>query len=221
MFVMLGLFVSPSEWNIPDGGTIKDSIWFQGILLFLVLIVARFVAVFLGTIKMGVPLKNKIFISWAGLRGAVPIVLATYPLSYGMPIGETVFNLVFFVVLLSVLFQGSTLGVVAKLLHLSTPSRPAPRYDLEFFTMAKSDLEVFTIDLPDPQGCRGPKIRDLALPEDSLILMLVRSDHVLPPRGDTELRGWDRVTVLAHADCEQKVRDALLQPFEAAAWVEG
>ncbi len=156
MFVLMGLLVYPHQWS---------GLWLQGIVLFLVLsFVARPVAVWLGTLGMRLRSKNKLFISWAGLRGAVPIILATYPMAAGLEGGQEVFNLVFFVVMLSVAIQGSTLGIVARWLGLSTKARPKPLYNLELVTMAKSDMDLIVVDMPGPQGAAGPRIADLKLP---------------------------------------------------------
>jgi cell volume regulation protein A len=205
MFVLLGLQVFPREWS---------ALWLEGTLLFLVLaFVARPAAVFLGTIGMRFGIKNRIFASWAGLRGAVPIVLATYPAAAGLPLGDEVFNLVFFAVILSIVFQGSTLGGLARLLGLSEPSRPKPLYNLELITMARSDHDLFVIDLPDPPGVEGPRIRDLELPEGAVITLITRGNDVVIPKGNLRVRGWDQITVLAHASDEEAVRAALLSPF--------
>jgi cell volume regulation protein A len=176
LFVLLGVLVEPSSW-------FNENLFLKGILLFVfVSFVTRPIAVFLGTFGMRIPFRDKLFIAWAGLRGAVPIVLATYPTAHGMENGMEIFNLVFFVVLLSLMIQGSSLGKVAKLLKLSTESRPEPPYSLEFFT--KNDMEVgqkitvFTIDLPDPEGAKGPLIRDLSLPENTLLLMIARRQRL-------------------------------------------
>lgn len=206
VFVLMGLLVFPHRWS---------SLWLDGIVLFLVLtLVARPLAVWLGTIGMGIDARSKVFISWAGLRGAVPIVLATYPMAAGLPQGEDVFNLVFFAVLLSVMLQGGTLGMVARRLDLATPSRPMQRHGLELVTMAKSDLDLVVVDLPDPKGCPGAKIRDLELPTGAVITLITRDGEVLIPKGNTRLLGWDQVTVLARAEDEDRVREALLRPFE-------
>src|SRR5690606_29841062 len=91
MFVLLGLLVFPHEWS---------TLWKKGVLLFLALtFIARPVAVFIGTFGMNFGFKNRLFASWAGLRGAVPVVLATYPAAAGLAIGNEVFNLVFFAVI--------------------------------------------------------------------------------------------------------------------------
>ena len=205
MFVLLGLQVFPHRWA---------EIWFEGILLFLVLtFVARPFAVWLGTVGMGLGVKEKVFISWAGLRGAVPIVLATYPAAAGIAVGEEVFDLVFFAVLLSVAVQGSTLGVLARWLNLTVPARPRPLFNLELVTMAASDLDMIVIDLPGPQGIPGPAIAALHLPAGAVIALITRGGDLIVPKGSTQLQGWDQVTVLAHAQEEEAIRSALLQGF--------
>lgn len=206
VFVMMGLLVFPSQWS---------SLWLDGVVLFLVLtLVARPIAVWLGTPGMRFAVKERLFMSWAGLRGAVPIVLATYPMAAGLPSGQDVFNLVFFAVVLSVGIQGSTLGKLARQFGLSTPSRPQPRYGLELVTMAHSDLDLVVVDLPDPQGRPGPRIRDLTLPPGAILTLITRGEEVVAPTGNTRLLGWDQVTVLAHSKDEEEVRAALLEPFE-------
>lgn len=202
MFILMGLLVSPRQWS---------GLWFEGIVLFLVLtFISRPIAVWVGTAFMNLTVKTRLFISWAGLRGAVPIILATYPMAAGMPIGQEVFNLVFFAVILSVAIQGSTLGLVANWLKLATRSRPKPLYNLELVTMAKSDMDLIVIDLPDPQGALGPRITDLKLPPGSVITLITRGEQVIIPKGGTRLQGWDQLTVLAHVADEAAVRAAIL-----------
>lgn len=205
MFVLMGLLVFPRQWS---------EVWLQGLLLFLVLtFIARPVAVFVGTIGMNFGFRNKLFASWAGLRGAVPIVLATYPAAAGLAIGNEVFNLVFFAVILSILLQGSTLGLVARWLGLSEPARPKALFSLEMITMAKSDYDIVVVDLPGPKGIAGPRIRDLRLPEGAIITLITRGEEVVLPKGETQLQGWDQITVLAHAPDEDKIREKLIEAF--------
>jgi cell volume regulation protein A len=184
LLALLGVIAEPSSWFSESaylGG--HHHLYLCGIFLFLFLtFVSRPLSVFLATIGMGIKFKEKIFISWAGLRGAVPISLATYPAAAGMASGTEIFNLVYSAVLLSLVVQGLSLGKLTKLLKLSTVSRPDPPYSLEFIT--KDDMEagqrltVFTVDLPDPEGGRGPLIRDLRLPENALLLMITRRKKV-------------------------------------------
>ena len=284
LFVLLGVLVEPSKWlEEKVGGMV---LLIAGVLFFVFLsFVARPAAVFLGTIGMRIPFKEKLFISWAGLRGAVPIVLATYPTAYGIEHGKEIFDLVFFVVLLSLIFQGSSLGQVAKFLKLTTVKRPEPPYSLEFYS--KNEMEVgqrlalFTVGMPDPEGCEGPAIKDLNLPDSAVLLMIARRQkvpvlfkqtrkiikllneersekcgeeakdliekaqkiileinekrnfnkdgndeegdfwHVLPPRGDTILRGWDQVTILAEVEDQKKVIEELTGAFKTCAVQNG
>lgn len=209
IFVLMGVLVFPRQWA---------GLWVDGVLLFLVLtFIARPAAVWLGTVGMRIGLRQRHFMSWAGLRGAVPIVLATYPMAAGLPIGQEVFNLVFFAVLLSVSIQGSTLGALARWLRLSEPKRPRPRYGLELVTMAHSELDLITVDLPGPPGRTGPRLRDLMLPSSAVITLIARGNEVVSPSGNTRLYGWDQVTVLTRPEDQDLVRDALLRPFEPAA----
>lgn len=213
VFVLMGVLVFPKQWA---------GLWLDGVLLFVALtFVARPAAVWLGTIGMRIGFRERHFLCWAGLRGAVPIVLATYPMAADMPVGNDVFNLVFFAVLLSVSIQGSTLGWLATRLGLATPSRPGHRYALELVTMAHSELDLIAVDMPDPPGRPGPRIRDLILPSRAVITLITRGNEVVPPNGNTRLHGWDRVTVLARPQDEEAVRQALLGPFEAKVVVAG
>jgi potassium/hydrogen antiporter len=211
MFALLGLLVSPRGWI---------DIWQQGLILFVVIsLIARPLAVGVGTLGMRLPGRHKVFIAWAGLRGAVPIVLATYPVAAGMETGHTIFNLVFFVVILSVLLQGLTLGPLAHALHLIAPRKPAPLFHLELITMAPSNLDLVFVDLPDHAAdgnteSPAPLIRDLPLPEGAVITLITHHTKLTVPRGSTRLRGGDRVTVLCQAADVDEVRAALLAPFE-------
>jgi cell volume regulation protein A len=207
VFVLMGVLVFPSQWA---------DLWPRGVLLFAALtLVARPAAVWLGTLGMRIGARERLFMSWAGLRGAVPIVLATYPMAAGLRGGQEIFNLVFFAVLLSVSIQGSTLGGLARRLGLSEPRRPPPRYGLELVTMAHSELDLIVVDLPGPEGRPGPRIRDLILPPSALITLISRGNAVIGPSGTTRLLGWDQVTVLTRPQDEDAVRATMLRRFEA------
>jgi cell volume regulation protein A len=205
MFALLGLQVFPHQWA---------DLWLDGILLFLALtFFARPFAVFLGTTGMGIGWKDKTFISWAGLRGSVPIVLATYPAAAGLAIGEEIFSLVFFAVLLSIAVQGSTMGWLARLLKQTVPARPSPMFNVELVTLAESDYDLIVVDLPGPRGAVGPEISDLRFPEGSVIILITRGKELVVPKGGTRLEGWDQLTVLVHAKDQETVRSVLLNAF--------
>ena len=207
MFVLLGLQVFPHQWA---------ELWPEGIVLFVVLtFIARPLAVGLGTIRMNLKWKEKVFIAWAGLRGSVPIILATYPAAAGMAIGQEVFNLVFFAVLLSIAVQGNTMGVLARWLKLIRPMRPRPLFNLELVTMSDSDFDLIVVDLPGPKGVIGTAIADLSLPPGAVITLITRGRGLVVPKGSTQLRGWDQVTVLAHANEEEEIRSVLLSAIPA------
>jgi len=209
MFVLMGLLVFPRQFA---------DVWQQGLLLFIVLtFLARPAAVFIGTLGMGLGVRDKAFTAWAGLRGAVPIVLATYPAAAGLAVGNEVFNLVFFAVLLSIIVQGSTLGLVARWMRLAEPARPKALFNLEMITMAKSDYDMVIVDLPGPKGTPGPRLRELRMPEGAIITLITRGDEVVLPKGETRLLGWDQVTVLAHAPDEDQIRETLVAPFASGA----
>ncbi len=212
MFVLLGLQVFPRQWA---------GIWLEGILLFLVLtFVARPFAVWLATVGMRLEWKNKVFISWAGLRGAVPIVLATYPMAAGIAVGEEIFNLVFFAVLLSVAVQGSTVGFLARWLKLTVPARPNSLFKLELVTMAATDLDIIVVELPGPQSLIGQTIAELKLPPGSVITLITRGKDLLIPKGSTQLCGWDQVSVLAHPNEEESIRAVLLGALSSTSHVK-
>lgn len=213
LFVMLGLLVFPHQWS---------GVWREGTLLFLALtFVARPAAVFAGTAFMKLGWRYRTFISWAGLRGAVPIVLATYPAAAGIEGSDKIFNLVFFAVLLSVLVQGSTLGVLARGLNLSEPARPKPLVSLELHTMAHTDYDLVVVDIPPSALPHGPRIRDLNLPEGTVITMIARAGAIIPPMGNTRLQSGDQVTMLAHAPHCEGIRRGLLDAFAATAGRHG
>ena len=109
------------------------------------------------------------------------------------------------------------MGLLARLLNLTSPQRPLPLFDLELVTMAESDFDLMAVDLPDPQGAIGPAIVDLGLPSGSVIILITRDKDIVIPRGSTHLLGWDRVTVLAHAKDHETIRSILLNAFSATA----
>lgn len=200
MFLALGLQVYPSRL-LPVAGT--------GLLLSALLIfVARPLSIYLSLFRSRYNFKEKALISWVGLRGAVPIILATYPLLAGIPKADTIFHLVFFIVLSSVLIQGMTTPAVAKWLKVDAPVREKFKYPLEYVptstTAMKSDL--VEIMVPKNSIVIGKAIVDLKLPASALIVLIQRNADVLVPRGGTFLEEGDHLLVLSDRGTLAQVR---------------
>ncbi len=202
LFVVLGLLVTPSH-IVPVIGT---GMLISGFLI----IVARPLSVFLILLPFRLKNRVRLFISWVGLRGAVPIVFATYPLMAGLEKAEMIFNIVFFISLTSVLIQGTSVPMVAKLLHVSLPARvksvtPA---DILLSEPISSELAEFTID---PQHkVSGMKIIDLGFPQNARIALIKRQKEYVIPDGMTVLEPGDKLLVLAgNRDILETVNECL------------
>ena len=189
LFLTLGLLVFPSE-IVPLVGI--------GVLISVFLIVvARPLSVFISLFpfKMDLPLRT--FISWVGLRGAVPIVFATYPLLAGIDKAEMIFNIVFFISVISVMIQGTTFSVLARWLNLSLPEDERP---LDAVEMLLSDFErsrMSEILIPENSYAVGKKIVELKFPEASIIAMIKRGESFITPNGSTILEVSDILFTLS------------------------
>lgn len=194
MFLALGLLVFPSK-IIPVMGT---GLLIAGILI----LVARPLSVFISLAFAKVPVRHKLFISWVGLRGAVPIVFATYPMVYGLQHSELIFHLVFFVVLTSVLVQGTTLSLSARLFGVEDKSIDPSDYPLEkeVFEQVKKDLMQVRIT-PECKSA-NKSIVELNFPKTALIVMIKRGEDYITPRGDTKLKPGDLLWVITEDQLE-------------------
>lgn len=198
MFLILGLLVFPSHL-VP--------VIFIGIATSLFLIfIARPVGVILSLPFGKTKLSEKLFISWVGLRGAVPIILATFPLLVGVPNAELIFNTVFFIVITSVLLQGTTISLVARLLGLDLPEngRRVRQVEFEFPYGADRDKVEFTV--PEGSKAIGSQVVELSLPESALIMLIERGDTSIVPRGGTLIYEGDKLLVLAKVKDIPKVK---------------
>ncbi|HWO42739.1 MAG TPA: potassium/proton antiporter [Candidatus Eisenbacteria bacterium] len=188
MFLILGLQVFPSEL-IPVAGS--------GLLLSAVLmLLARPVAVFLCLSQSAFSLKEKTLVAWVGLRGAVPIILATFPLLAELDGAARIFNLVFFIVITSVLFQGTFIPAVVRLLGLAIPRSSKPKYPLEFEEGGATDATLMDFVVPYNAAVIGKSIVELGLPEETVITLIVRGDKYVLPTGTTTLESGDVLLVL-------------------------
>ena len=204
MFLVLGLLVFPSRLLPVAGASVL-------IALFLIF-VARPVAVLAGLAAARLRFRQKLLVAWVGLRGAVPIVLATFPYLAGLPRADLYFNVVFFTVLASVLLQGTTIAPVARLLRLDTPLPARKRYPIEYVPAARSDSDLFEVPVPDTSPVIGRRIMDLRLPRSALIVLVSRGDDFVAPRGSTVLERGDRMLVLAPKHEAASVRAAVGAP---------
>jgi len=189
MFLALGMLVYPSRlWKVAGLAV--------AVSLFLML-VARPVSVFVSLAFASMPVSSKAMVSWVGLRGAVPIVLATFPLLAGLKQSELFFNVVFVAVLLSVLVQGTSLARVAKWLKVESDMGPRHAAPLEFSPGRKTNSDIEEIIVAEGSAVAGKRILDLTLPKSALVVLLNRGDEYLVPRGATVLQTGDGVLVLA------------------------
>ena len=205
MFVILGLLVFPKRL-IPIAGV--------GILIsIVVMFVARPLGVFLSLAFFKDMNRNhKALISWVGLRGAVPIVFATYPWLAGVENSDTIFHLVFFVVITSVLLQGTTLYPVAKWLGLEAPIPKKKAFAISLSEDVKSELTEIVV--PKSSEAAGKKIVELNLPKNSLIVLIYRKRNYITPRGDTIIEAGDKLMIMADNKREIKAVKACLQVHE-------
>lgn len=188
MFVTLGLLATPSRIaDVALEGTLV-----AGALIF----VARPAAVLLTLAPFGFGARELAFLSWAGLKGAIPIVLAIYPLLGGIPGALGLFDVVFFVVILSALLQGWSLPWVAERLQVKEDRAPSPPISLEITSLRDVDGDIVDYLVTPDSLVADRMIRDLALPESAVVAMIVRSHDVIPPRGSTRITPGDHVFVV-------------------------
>ena len=201
MFTILGLLVFPKDLL---------SVAWQGILVAIVLMfIARPIAVFISTMFMKFSAKRKIFISWAGLKGAVPIVLATYPLAANLENGYLIFNTVFFIVLISALIQGSSLTWLSKKLHL-TGNDDQEVASIELIPLGTAVPEIMKINMPRISPVIGNNLNDIELPDDTLIIGITRNKSLITPTGSTVIEEKDTLFVLCEKENRKVVKAILL-----------
>jgi cell volume regulation protein A len=169
-------------------------------------LVARPVAAVVSTAPFSFTWPERMVLGWAGLRGAVPVVLATFPVIAGVPHSREFFNIVFFAVLLSTLVQGSTFEPLARRLGLTTNEPALPRPLAEAGTIRRLGAEVLEYPLGPGDAIAGARVRDLGLPRDAVVNVIVRGDQAVPPRGSTRLRSGDIIHVLVRDHVAGEVR---------------
>ncbi|WP_404456170.1 potassium/proton antiporter [Oceanobacillus kapialis] len=202
MFILLGLLVFPNQ--------LLDIFW-QGIALSIILMfLARPIAVFISLFFLKYNIKEQLFVSWAGLKGAVPIVLATYPIIADIESSQLIFNAVFFVVLMSALVQGSSLSWLAEKFHLTGEEKENLLPSLEIINLGTTDSEIMEVAINRHSPAVDTSLIDLELPDNTLIIGIIREGELITPSGNSVIQQKDTLYVLSHKKSREKVKAALI-----------
>lgn len=205
LFILLGLLVFPKSFS---------NIWFLGVLLFiLITFLGRPITVFLCTIFTKLSIKEKIFLSWSGIRGAVPIVLATYPAAAGIDKDHEIFNIVFFAVTLSIIIQGTTIGKLADYFKLTFKSKKKVKQTMELVTIHDTDYDLIEVYINDDVYQGKCKLADLTLPIGTTITMINRDNVIIAPSGQTIILPGDVLSVLVAIDKVETAKSEILKMF--------
>jgi cell volume regulation protein A len=194
MFALLGLLAFPSR--------LIEAAW-EGLVLGLFLVVlARPLAVLLCLLPFRLPWRERIYVAWVGLRGAVPIVLATFPVLNRVTGAERLFDTVFFIVVFSALLPGATVGALSRRLRVTAGTPPPPAAVLEIASLRPARGDVVSFVIHPAAAVAGVEIRDIPFPDESWALLVARGDELLPAKGETRLEAGDHVFVFAQPEDE-------------------
>jgi cell volume regulation protein A len=201
MFLALGLLVFPSRLG---------DVWLEGTALALLLVfIARPLSAALATAFERFTAGERVVLGWAGLRGAVPVVLATFPVIEGIQHSRQFFNIVFFAVVLSTLLQGTTVEWLARRLGVTTREPALPRPLAETGTVRRLGAEIVEYPVGPDDAIVGQLVRELGLPRDALLSVIVRGEEALLPRGSTRIEAADRLHVLVREEVAGHMPDLL------------
>lgn len=189
MFIALGLLVYPSQLVTVAGAGLLVSAF--------LIVVARPISVFLALSFTQLDIWQKAMVSWVGLRGSVPIILATFPLVAGVPNANLIFNLVFFIVLTSVLLQGTSIPIVARILKVDAPAPVKVDYPIEMTNTGAITSDLVEVEVPPHSAVDGRAIIDAGLPQGALVVLLSRNKEFIVPSGSTVIHAGDKLLLFA------------------------
>jgi cell volume regulation protein A len=199
LFILLGLLVVPS--------VLGDVAWESLALSAVLILLARPLATFVATAFSALDPPERAMLGWAGLRGATPIWLATFPVVAGVGSGEQLFAIVFFVVVTSTLIQGASFEPLAMRLGLTTNEPALPRRLLESGRIRRMGGDVVAFRIPPGAAAAGHLVRELGLPREALVNVIVRDGHAIPPRGSTEVCEGDELHILVRGELRSEVEE--------------
>ena len=191
MFLCLGLLVNPHEM-------LEVAVVALLIGVFMI-VIGRPLSIFLCLLPFGkrINMKSKMFVSWVGLRGAVPIIFATYPVVAGVPGADVIFNIVFFITILSLVIQGTTVSKVARIMGLSTPmEKTGNDFGVELPEDIDSDLRDVTVTR-EMLDAKGDTLKDMNLPQGTLVMIVKRDNEYLIPNGTLKLHVGDKLLLIS------------------------
>jgi cell volume regulation protein A len=211
LFLTLGLLVFPSQLG---------DVALDGTILALVMaLVARPVSTVVATLFNRYSMSERLVLGWAGLRGAVPVVLAEFPVIAHVPHSQEFFNITFFAVVISTLLQGLTFEPFAKALGATTDEPALPGPLVETGTIRRLGADVVEFPVRESDAVVGRRVRELGLPRDALLNVIVREDQALPPRGSTRIEAGDRLHVLLRREVAHHF-PALIEHWRNGPWEE-
>lgn len=205
LFILLGLLVFPKQLS---------SIWILGIVVYLIItFLSRPISVMICTMFSKFTFKEKIFISWSGIRGAVPIVLATYPIAAGIEKNKEIFNIVFFAVILSILIQGTTISKIAEFFKLFVKTKNKPMQSMELVTIFETNYDLIEIEIDESIFKKECSVAGLKLKNDVTITMINRNDKIIAPSGNIIIKPGDVIFLLVQQEKIKEVTEHIFSKF--------
>jgi cell volume regulation protein A len=201
LFLTLGLLVFPHQLDDNAPAALAIAVATAA--------VARPLAAVVATALSHFSLRERLLLGWAGLRGATPIVFATFPVTEHVPNGHMIFNVAFFVVLLSTMLQGTTIEPVARWLGLTTDEAALPAPLVEPVLLNRLGAEVVQFPVRPDDAVVGHPVRELGLPREALLNVIVRGERAIPPRGSTIVEAGDQLHLIVRQEVAVEFQDVM------------